>query len=92
MLLKDIRKDLEQYKNYQIIYNITTSGSSYFEHEYNTVEELLKYPDYLILPYECYEVVKDWDDWGYGDGRDSICFYTKAPGFFESHPNYKGYK
>ena len=92
MLLGDIREDLNKYKDFQIIYNITTSGSSYYNHKYTTVDELLKFPDNYELPYECYEVVYDWDDWGYGDGVDSICFYDNSPGFFQSHPWYKGYK
>ena len=92
ILLKDIREDLEKYKDFQIVYNLTSSGASYYDHSYNSIEELLKYPDSYELPYECYEVIYDWDDWGYGDGKDSICFYYHSPGFFERNKRlYKGY-
>lgn len=83
IVLKDIRKDLEEFKNFEIIFNLSETGCKRFEQEYNTVEDLLSFPDNYKIPYECYEVIYDWDDFGIGDGKDAICFYSKWPGFLE---------
>ena len=81
IVLKDIRKDLEKFKDFEIIFNLSEKGCKRFEQEYEKVEDLLKFPDEYEIPYECYEVVYDWDDFGVGDGRDAICFYSQYPGF-----------
>lgn len=85
IVLKNIREDLENHKNAEIIFNLSNKGCKRFEQEYTTVEELLKYPDSYEIPYMCYEVIYDWDDFGSGDGRDAICFYSQKPSFLETN-------
>lgn len=83
IVLKDIRKDLENFKDFEIIFNLSETGCKRFEQEYKTVEELLSLSDDYEIPYKCYEIIYDWDDFGEGDGRDAICFYSEWPGFLE---------
>ena len=34
-----------------------------------------------MIPYNCYEVLYDWDDYGAGDGADVVCFYSDKVGY-----------
>lgn len=79
--LGDIRKDLEKFDYCEIIYNLSTEGCERNKEHYKYVYELLMHEDDYEIPYSCYEVIYDWDDYGYGDGIDSICFYDDSIGF-----------
>ena len=83
--LGDIREDIKSFKDFEIIFDLSETGCKRFEQEYTTIEELLNLPDDYEIPYECYEIVRDWDDYGLSDGKDAICFYTHRPGFLETH-------
>lgn len=83
--LGDIRKDLEKYDYCEIIYNLSNTGCKRYEQEYKYVYQLLTLPDTYEIPYNCYEIIYDWDDYGFGDGKDSICFYTDNKGYLESN-------
>ena len=79
--LGDVRKDLEKYDYCEIIYNLDRPDYNRFEQDYVYVFQLLEYPDDYEIPYSCYEIIYDWDDYGYGDGMDVICFYDNDTGF-----------
>ena len=84
MKLGSIRKDLEQYKDYRIYYNIKNYKD--FEKSDKYISDLLKLSDNYELPYECYEVLYDFgcDGW-YDDGYNVVCFYTTGPGCLHSN-------
>lgn len=75
MKLGNVRKDLENYDYCEVIYNLTEHGCARYYEDYEYVYQLLEYPDDYEIPYKCYEVLYDWDDFGYGDGADVVCFY-----------------
>lgn len=78
MLVKEISKELDAYKYWKVILNLTETS---WEHTDDTVESFLEGKD--KIPYECYEKIYDWDEYGSGDGHDVICFYSKSPGLLE---------
>ncbi len=86
MKLKDIRSELENFDYCEIIYNLSSSGCTRYEQEYEYVYQLLNYPDDYEIPYKCYEVLYDWDDFGYGDGHDAVCFYSEEKGYLQQNP------
>lgn len=73
-----LRKELEAYKHWKVILNLTENS---WEHTDDTVESFLEGKD--KIPYECYEKIYDWDEYGSGDGHNVICFYSKSPGLLE---------
>ena len=75
--LGSIRKELENYDYCGIIYNLSSKGCQRFNLKYDYIYQLLMEPD----DYEIYEVIYDWDDYGFGDGSDVICFYEDNEGF-----------
>ena len=84
MRLGDVRKDLENYDYCEIIFNLSTTGCRRWQQEYNYVYQLLQLPDDYEIPYKCYEVIYDWDDYGEGDGKDAVCFYSSNKGLLET--------
>ncbi len=82
--LGKIRKELEPFDYCEIIYDLSPNGYRRFDQDYEFVYELLALPDDYELPYNCWEIVYDWDDFGYGDGSDAICFYTDTTGYLAS--------
>lgn len=85
MKLKNERKNFEGLEYCEIIFNLTDKGCKRYEQDYEYVYQLLELPDDYEIPYECYEVIYDWDDFGVGDGKDAVCFYSKKPGFLEKN-------
>lgn len=84
--LGKIRKELEEYDYCEIIYDLSDNGCKRYNQQYQYVYQLLMRPDDYIIPYICYEVIYDWDDFGAGDGKDCICFYSSDKGYLESNP------
>ena len=78
--LGDVRQDLEKYDYCEITYNVDRPDYSRYEQDYEYVFQLLEYPDEYEIPYNCYEILYDWDDYGYGDGKDVVCFYEDCKG------------
>ena len=88
MYVRDIKKELEPYKDWEVILNLTKNGD--WEHTYDTVNTFLnKYNDSEEFPFETFDVVYDWDEYGSGDGHNVICFYSNGPGLMESYPLFK---
>lgn len=83
--LGSVREDLEKFDYCEIIYNLSTDGCERNKEDYKYVYQLLEFPDDYEIPYKCYEVIYDWDDYGYGDGTDSICFYDSDIGFLANN-------
>ena len=82
MRVSILRKELDDFKHWKVILNLSLKG---WEHTDYTVEEFLsKYEE--NIPYECYEKIYDWDEFGAGDGHNVICFYSEGPGFLTSDP------
>ena len=79
--LRDVREELEKLAYCEIIYNLDRPNYTRYEQDYEYVYELLQYPDDYEIPYGCYEVLYDWDDYGAGDGADVVCFYDDEVGF-----------
>ena len=86
--LGDIRLDLEKYDYCEIIYNLSIKGCERNLESYKYVYELLDYCDDYKIPYNCYEVVYDWDDYGAGDGADCVCFYKEKEGFLSKNKKF----
>ncbi len=80
MIVSKIRKELEPYSKLKVILNLR---DSIWEHTEYTVEDILSKDE---IPFECYEIIYDWDEFGAGDGHDVVCFYSKKPGYLETHP------
>ena len=76
-----VREDLEKFDYCEVIYNLSTSGCERNREDYEYIYQLLMKDDSYEIPYSCYEVVYDWDDYGYGDGADVVCFYSDNIGF-----------
>lgn len=88
--LGDVRKDLEKYAYCEIIYNLTETGCERYNQSYRYVYELLQqHSDKYRIPYNCYEVLYDWDDFGVGDGSDVVCFYKDDEGYLAKNPKAK---
>lgn len=83
MKLGNVRKDLENYDYCEVIYNLSNNGCKRYEQEYEYVFQLLDYPNDYEIPYKSYEVIYDWDDFGFGDGKDVVCFYSSEKGYLE---------
>jgi hypothetical protein len=86
--LGDIRKDLENYDYCEVIFNLSEQGCEREKLGCKWVYELLQRDDDYMIPYNCYEVVYDWDDLGCGDGTDSVCFYSDKVGFLAKNEDY----
>ena len=85
MNLGSIRANLEDYDYCKIIYNLSNDGCKRFEQDYEYVYQLLELPDDYEIPYKCYEVIYDWDDFGVGDGTDCVCFYSSDKGYLNTN-------
>lgn len=89
MILKDIRKELKGLEYCEIIFNLDETGCKRYEQDYEYVYQLLELPDDYEIPYKCYEVLYDWDDFGAGDGADVVCFYKNKKGYLAKNPKAK---
>lgn len=85
MDVKNLKEELRLYTNWKVILNLTEDGT--WEHTEYTVEEFLKGKE--EIPFECYDVLYDWDELGNGDGHNVVCFYTKRPSLMESSVKFK---
>ena len=79
--LGKIRGDLEKYDYCEIIYNLSDTGCQRNNLKFSYIYQLLMESDDYVIPYNCYEVIYDWDDYGFGDGADVVCFYSDTTGF-----------
>ncbi len=81
MKVDKIRKELEPYSKLKVILNLR---GPIWEHTNYIVEDFLAKDE---IPFECYEILYDWDEYGAGDGHDVVCFYSEKPGYLETHPS-----
>ena len=88
MYVKDVKKDLKEFKDWEVILNLTKEGT--WTHTYDTVETFLnKYDDNVDFPFAVIDIIYDWDEIGEGDGHKVICFYTDAPSQGESNSKFQ---
>ena len=87
MILKEVKNDLEKYKNFRVIIDPKVNKNVIFpEYDFIHLYEMLdnKSDDYKI-PYESYEILYGvYNGW---DEDNVICFYSHGPGLL--HNNWK---
>ena len=88
MRLGNIRADLEQFDYCELIFNLSSSGCDRGNLGCKYVYELLQREDDYEIPYNCYEIVYDWDDFIDVDGVDCVCFYDDDKGFLENNKKF----
>lgn len=84
MLVKDVRQLLEPFSELPVIWDFDGVN---WRHTYLKVKDFLTNDEFVFHP-KCWEVLYDWDEKGYGDGHDTVCFYSEDEiGYL--HRNYK---
>ena len=73
MLVKDVRKYLEPYEEFPVIWNF---DGIHWRPTNLKVKDFLTNDEFVFHP-KCWEVFYDWDEIGNGDGHNVVCFYKE---------------